>query len=325
MRAPEFWQAEQGGFSAVALSPLSWAYGFAATLRRSWVRSWCPPVPVICVGNVVVGGAGKTPVVLDIARRLQTRGRSVSFLSRGYGGSEPGPYRVDGDVDRVSRVGDEPLLLSRRAPTWVSRDRVNGARAASESADVIIMDDGFQNPSLIKACSLLVIDGHYGFGNGRLIPAGPLRESPRRALKRADGVVIMGNDEAGLSATISRTAPDLPQFRAKVIPGPEIKNLTDKPVTAFAGIGHPDKFFRTLAEAGCNVVSNRAFPDHHPYSLSDLERLRSLASGHESQLVTTEKDLVRIPNDQRQGIEVLTITLQWEDEAALDSLLNRLH
>jgi len=324
MKAPEFWRTGRGGLPAAALSPLGWVYGLAGKVRRSLSRPWQPPVPVICVGNLVAGGAGKTPVALDLAQRLQAIGTSVSFLSRGYGGSETGPRRVDGDVDRADQVGDEPLLLCRQAPTWVSQDRVRGAAAASDGADVIIMDDGYQNPSLIKACSLLVIDGQYGFGNGRLIPAGPLRETPGDALKRADGVIIIGEDEAGLVTFISRAFPDLPLLRTKIVPGPEIKNLTDKPLTAFAGIGQPDKFFRTLTDAGCNVVTSRSFPDHHPYSLTDLEHLKSLAKKNNSQLITTEKDSVRIPKDQSQDIEVLTITLQWEDEALLQSLLDRL-
>jgi len=324
MKAPEFWQPGQGGLSAVGLSPLSWVYGLAGKLRRSFSASRQPPVPIICVGNVVAGGAGKTPVALDLAQRLQAKGKSVSFLSRGYGGSETGPHRVDGDVDRADQVGDEPLLLCKRAPTWVSQNRVRGSEAASQGANVIIMDDGYQNPSLIKACSLLVIDGRYGFGNGRLIPAGPLRETPEEALKRADGVIIIGDDEAGLITFISEAFPDLPLLRTKIVPGPEINNLTDKKLTAFAGIGQPDKFFRTLVEAGCNVAASRSFPDHHPYSLTDLEHLKSLAVKNNSRLITTEKDSVRIPDGQRQGIEVLTITLQWEDEALLESLLDRL-
>jgi len=324
MKAPEFWQTGRGGLSAVGLSPLSWVYGLAGKVHRSFSKPWQPPVPVICIGNVVAGGAGKTPVALDLAQRLQANGTSVSFLSRGYGGSETGPHRVNGEVDRADKVGDEPLLLCRQAPTWVSRDRVRGAEAANQGADIIIMDDGYQNPSLIKACSLLVIDGRYGFGNGRLIPAGPLRETPEDALKRADGVIIIGDDEADLIAFVSGAFPDLPLLRTKIIPGSEINNLTNKPLTAFAGIGQPDKFFRTLTDAGCNVVSSRSFPDHHAYSLSDLGHLKSLAEKNNSLLITTEKDSVRIPKDQCQDIEVLTITLQWEDEALLQPLLDRL-
>jgi len=324
MRAPEFWKTGQGGASAILLSPPSWIYGLVGNLRRSLSKPWQPPVPVICVGNVVAGGAGKTPVALDLAGRLQANGKSVSFLSRGYGGSETGPHHVDGKMDRADQVGDEPLLLCRQASTWVSRDRVKGAEAASESTDVIIMDDGYQNPSLIKAGSFLVIDGRYGFGNGHLIPAGPLRESPQKALKRADGVIIMGNDEAGLAATISGMFPNLPLLHTKVIPGPEIDNLGSKQIIAFAGIGQPDKFFRTLVDAGCNVASTRPFPDHHSYSMTDMDHLKTLAAKNDGMLVTTEKDMVRIPKDQRSGIEVLTITLQWEDEVVLNSLLDRL-
>ncbi len=324
MKAPEFWQRRQGGLTAMVLSPLGGLYGLAGNLRRTFTTPWQPAVPVICIGNVVAGGAGKTPVAFEIARRLQGLGKSVSFLSRGYGGSETGPHKVDPEVDRADQVGDEPLLLSRCAPTWVSHDRVAGVKAASGDTDVIIMDDGYQNPSVAKACSLLVVDGRYGFGNGHLIPAGPLRESPERAVARADGVVIVGPDDAGVGEVVSGLSLTLPQLRATIVPGPEIEKLDGQKVTAFAGIGQPEKFFKTLTDAGCDVVSSRAYPDHHPYTLTDLDHLRSLAGDAESLLVTTEKDRVRIPPTQGDGIEVLTITLQWEDEAALNSLLNAL-
>ena len=324
MKAPDFWQRGQGGVTATLLSPLGCVYGLAGHLRRSVTTPRQPARPVICIGNVVAGGAGKTPVALDVARRLQGRGKSVVFLSRGYGGTETGPHRVDPEKNRADQVGDEPLLLSRQAPTWVARDRIAGVKAATPEGDVIIMDDGYQNPSLIKACSLLVVDGRYGFGNGHLIPAGPLRETPQSAVARANAVVIVGPDDAEVEATVSAYAPDLPLLRASVVPGPEVESLKGKKVTAFAGIGQPEKFFRTLTDAGCDVTRTRAFPDHHPYTLTDLDHLRSLAGEHKSLLVTTEKDWVRLPDGQRDGIEVLTITLQWEDEAALNSLLETL-
>ncbi len=324
MKSPEFWRRGQGGLAAVLLSPLGWAYGFAGRLRRMLSSPMSAPVPVICIGNVVAGGAGKTPVALDLATRLKTMGRRVSFLSRGYGGSERGPHLVNRNDDAAARVGDEPLLLSRIAPTWVARDRTEGARSAGSDNDVIIMDDGFQNPSLVKTCSLLVIDGHYGFGNGHLIPAGPLREAPAQALKRADGVIILGDDRADVALFVHAVRPGLPVLRAVIVPGAEIETLKNQDLTVFAGIGAPEKFFRTLKHGGCTVVSERAFPDHHPYTAADIKSLRSLANAPVSRLVTTEKDYVRIPDALQKDIEVLTITLQWEDEAALNSLLDQL-
>jgi len=324
MKAPEFWRTGQGGLLASVLSPLAWAYGRAASWRQSKVTPWRPSVPVICIGNAVVGGAGKTPVVLDLTARLIAKGKRVSLLSRGYGGAKKGPHHVNGQTDKADQVGDEPLLLCRRAPTWVSRDRVAGAKAASQGADVIVMDDGFQNPSLVKAASLLIIDGQYGFGNGHLIPAGPLREHPDSALSRASAVVFIGAEERGLVDRVSTAFPDLPLLHARVMPGPEIKQMAGKRITAFAGIAQPEKFYRTLLDAGCDVVSTRSFPDHHPYTAAALNSVKAMAKEMQSLLVTTEKDLVRIADDQRDGIEALTITLEWDDEAALNSLLDRL-
>jgi tetraacyldisaccharide 4'-kinase len=324
MKAPEFWQRDRHSLASAMMAPFGWAYGAAGILRQTFANPSQVSVPVICVGNVVAGGAGKTPVALNIASKLQIRDKAVCFLSRGYGGSEIGPHRVIGETDLAERVGDEPLLLSKQAPTWVARDRIKGAKAASQNADVIIMDDGYQNPSLIKNCSLLVVDGRYGFGNGRLMPAGPLRESVGRALARADGVVILGPDEAGIAAVILSDAPDVPVLNAQVIPGPEMKTVAGKKIIAFAGIGQPDKFFKTLSDGGCDLVSTHSFADHHPYTMGEIDRLRAESENNDSLLVTTEKDLVRIPAEQRHGIEVLTITLQWEDEAAMDALLDRL-
>jgi tetraacyldisaccharide 4'-kinase len=320
MKAPEFWSRGQGGLLAVLLSPIGLLYAAAGKLRRSFSTPWQSPVPVICVGNVVVGGAGKTPVALDIAGRLSGGGKSVSFLSRGYGGSEPGPHLVDTTVDQPSRVGDEPLLLSRIAPTWISRERVCGAKVAGADADIIIMDDGFQNPSIQKTCSLLVIDGTYGVGNGRCMPSGPLREPLSSALGRTDAVIIIGDDRAGIAVFIPN---DVVVLRASVIPGPELETFITKPIIAFAGIGQPQKFFDTLKNGGCSLTSSHAFADHHAYTSAEITRLKEEAERTGSRLVTTEKDLVRIAQDQRDGIDVLTITLQWEDTEALNGLLNK--
>jgi len=324
MKAPEFWMRGQGGLVAPLLSPFGQAFGLIGNMRCRLARPWRSPVPVLCVGNVVAGGAGKTPVALDLAARLQTMGRAVAFLSRGYGGTEIGPHRVDSTADTADRVGDEPLLLGRQATTWVARNRVAGARAASTHADIIVMDDGFQNPSLVKNASVLVVDGGYGIGNGYLLPAGPLREPLGHALYRTDCVVIVGEDRSEAGRMISAITPELPILRARIIPGAETNRLSGKKIIAFAGIGRPEKFYRTLSDAGCNLVATRCFADHHPYSTPEIARLKNLAADHNGVLVTTEKDMVRIPEDQRAGIEVLTITLQWDDEAPLTSLLERL-
>lgn len=323
MRAPEFWWAPGGGALATLLGPAAWAYRIAARFRAASVRPWRAGVPVLCVGNLVVGGAGKTPVAIDVAGRLAARGVAPHFLSRGYGGRLAGPIRVDPDRHGFAEVGDEPLLLARRGPTWVSRDRVAGCRAAvADGAEAIVMDDGFQNPSLAKDISLVVVDGGRGFGNGRGLPAGPLREGIASGLSRADAVVLMGDDEAAVVETIeAASAAGLPILRAHTVPGPELADLAGRSVVAFAGIGNPGKLFATLRGAGCRMQGEVAFPDHHPYSAADLAALRARARATAGLLVTTAKDAQRLPGETAGDVRVLTIGVEWEDEAALDTLL----
>ena len=316
MRAPDFWGARSPGLLSTALLPLAWAYAAGARLRFSLAPTRRASVPVICVGNLVAGGAGKTPVALSLGSRLMDRGRKVHFLTRGYGGREPGPLRVEPDRHGVAEVGDEALLLARCAPTWVSRRRPAGAAAAVEAgAEVIVMDDGFQNPSLAKDLSLVVVDGAYGFGNGRVMPAGPLREPLAVGLARSQGVVVIGEDSGLLPASTP------PVVRARIRPGPEAADLAGKSVLAFAGIGTPRKFFRTLEGIGCRLAGAHAFPDHHPYSAGDVDRLCRTARDLGAIPVTTEKDAVRLPPNAENDIQVLTITLEWEDEAVLDTIL----
>ncbi|MEE9209502.1 MAG: tetraacyldisaccharide 4'-kinase, partial [Kiloniellales bacterium] len=281
--------------------------------------------PVVCVGNLVAGGAGKTPVVLALVAALAARG-AVHCLSRGYGGSSPGPRRVDAARDSAVEVGDEALLLARAAPSWVARDRTAGARAAAAAgARVLVMDDGFQNPALAKDLSLVVVDGAYGFGNRRGMPAGPLRESVARGLARADAVVLLGRDELNLGAALARR---LPVLTAQLAPRPGSESLVGRKVLAFAGIGRPEKFFATLAGPegglGAELVETRAFPDHHPYSAAELRSLRARARSLDAILVTTEKDAVRLTPEQREGIETLAVAVAWDDPAALQALLDKL-
>jgi len=326
VRAPDFWDGQHRGLLPRLLAPLGWAYGAATRARLSAAAPWRAPVPVLCVGNLVAGGAGKTPVVLDLGARLMERGLAVHFLSRGYGGRQRGPVRVDPSRHDARAVGDEALLLAARAPTWVARGRADGAQAAvAAGAEVIIMDDGFQNPSVTKDICLLVADGAYGFGNGRVIPAGPLREPVDSGLARTDGLVLIGKDEVGVAARAAQgPRPAMPVLRARIAPGPEAAALAGKPVFAFAGIGRPAKFFATLAEIGCSVVARRAFSDHYPYEAADIEHILRDARAADAVPVTTAKDAVRLPLAMRAGIEVLTITVKWDDEAALDRILDPL-
>ena len=315
MRRPEFWDTPKRGWQTYLLSPAAALYGLGRMAHVACVSSGRVPVPMICVGNVTAGGAGKTPVALDLGARLQRRGHVTHFLSRGYGGRLPGPVRVMPNDHAAADVGDEPLLLAEVAPTWVAADRLAGARrAASEGAEVIVMDDGFQNPRLVKDLSLLVFDGAAGLGNGALLPAGPLRETLDGALRRAQAAVLMGEDHHHL---IERIGSHLPVFQASVIPNRPAPGNMDR-VVAFAGIARPRKFFDTLEAAGYQIADTASFPDHHPYSDTDLADLRTRAARLDAGLITTQKDLVRLSGSDRDGVSTLGVTLKWVDETGLD-------
>ena len=317
MRAPEFWHRPDAGAAAL-LSPLSYVWRAAGALRRGLTRPWRAPVPVVCVGNLVVGGAGKTPVALSLAANFGARGAVVHMLSRGYGGTLIGPVRVDPAAHSAREVGDEPLLLARATPTWVARDRAAGARAAvAAGAGLLVMDDGFQNPSLAKDISLLVVDGGYGFGNGRVVPAGPLREPVEDALARATAVVILGEDRCGI-ATALRDGP--PVLRARLrLDG--AGDLAGKRVLPFAGVGRPGKFYESLRELGCDIVAHWDFPNHHPYKPEEIMAVWDEARARDAIIVTTAKDFVRLPEDARTLVRAVEVTVDWADEAALARLL----
>lgn len=320
MRAPEFW-AEDGTLPML-LAPLGAGYDLAGRLRRSLISSAAVPVPVICVGNLVAGGAGKTPLVLALVAALGARGCQAHCLTRGYRGREGGPLRVDLGQHDARRVGDEALLLAKAAPTWVGSDRVAGARAAAAAgADAIVMDDGYQNPSLAKDLSFLAVDGAYGFGNARVIPAGPLRETLCSGLARADALVLFGDDRRGLESGLRESR--LPILHARLRPGPTGDRLAGRRVLAFAGIGRPEKFFESLESLGAELVERRAFPDHHPYTRAELEELLARAAVSDLQAVTTEKDAVRLPPALRDRIEVLGVSVAFREPATLETLLDR--
>lgn len=313
LQAPEFWS--RPGLVSDLLAPLGWAYGAVATARRRVAHPLRVGVPTICVGNVTAGGAGKTPVVLSLAALLRERGRQPHILSRGYGGSLRGPARVDPTKHSAGDVGDEPLLLAAAAPTWIGADRAASARAAiAAGADLLLLDDGFQNPALAYDLALIVIDGGYGFGNGRVMPAGPLREPVAAAVERASAAVVIGAGARHVALG------SLPVLGAQLVPvGAE--DLHGARVLAFAGIGRPAKFFATLRELGATVVETRSFPDHHVFAGFELASLATLAQTHRAVLVTTEKDQVRLPGDWRGKIRALKVELRWDDAAALDRLL----
>lgn len=319
MRPPGFWQT--GGLLSDALAPLG-AFTAALTARRVARPGWRAPIPVICVGNAVVGGTGKTPIVLDLAARLTARGIAVHCLTRGYGGAARGITRVDPRHHTSPEVGDEALLLADTAPTWAGADRAAAARAAvAAGAQALLMDDGLQNPTLEKTASLLVIDGATGFGNGRLLPAGPLREPVARAAARCRAAIMIGADQTGAAAALPA---NLPILQATLAPGPDMLAQAGRIVLAFAGIARPRKFFATLEQAGMVLAECRSFADHHSYTARELASLRFRAAALGAPLVTTWKDFVRIPPADRGGIMPLSARLTWEREAAVDALLSSL-
>lgn len=327
MRAPGFWgnPPDRPGWMAHMLAPLGWIWA-RVTARRVARAGARVGVPVICVGNLTVGGAGKTPTVTALAQRLAARGRGVHILSRGHGGGLTGPVRVDDRAHSAAEVGDEPLLLAPFAPVWVGRDRVACARAAvAAGAEVLLMDDGFQNPGLAKDLSLVVVDAGFGFGNGRVMPAGPLREPVAAGLARADLVLVIGPEAA--RAEFGATWPEvaaLPGLAGEVTPLATGMDWAGLRALAFAGIGRPEKFFATLRGLGAEVVAQRSFDDHEPYEGRMLARLEVEARARGAQLVTTEKDAVRLPVAFRPKVLVVPVRLERVDWAPLDAALERL-
>lgn len=291
MRAPAFWWRKEAGPAARLLAPLGALWGGIAA-RRMERAGEAASIPVICVGNPVAGGAGKTPAAIEIARLLILSGRRPVFLTRGYGGALRGPVRVDAAQHGAGEVGDEPLLLARVAPCVVAADRVKGAALAAGLGDVVVMDDGFQNPSLAKDMAFLVVDSEAGTGNGLCIPAGPLRAPLEAQLARADAVIVVGDGTAADRLAKRRRPPVL---RARLVPDAKAAgHLKGRRVLAFAGIGRPQKFAGTLKGLGADVVRLVEFPDHHVYSAADAQGLIEAARDEDLTLVTTEKDRARL-------------------------------
>jgi tetraacyldisaccharide 4'-kinase len=344
-REPSWWYAESPGLVSRLLEPAGTLWGRLAQRRLARGLTYRATVPVICIGNFTAGGTGKTPLALEVGRLVQAMGLKVAFLSRGYGGRLSGPHWVDAASGRSGDVGDEPLLLAAAHPTLVARDRAAGARAIAEGAfavDVIIMDDGLQNPGVAKDLSIAVVDGTRGIGNGRVIPAGPLRAPFAFQLTLVDAIVVNrgsaggGGESAGGASPANGFADRLrhdfegPVLDARISPSSAIDWLTGTPVVAFAGIGVPDRFFATLRALGAHLTGEIAFPDHHAYTPADAARLLDLARGHNAMLVTTEKDRVRLAGhagplaDLREAARALPVrmTLEARDEGRLVALID---
>ena len=318
MRAPAFWTIRHGRDAApmlrVLLTPLGWLYGASVARRLARTVPLKLPIPVISIGNISVGGTGKTPLAHMIRAEVSKMlGGPVAILSRGYGGIVEGPVQVDFKRHSAAEVGDEPLMLAADGPVIVSRDRgAGGQLAVTLGMRAIILDDGHQNTALVKDLSIVVVDGHTGFGNGHLVPAGPLREPAKKGLARADVVIIMG-------AVSDDARDDLADYHGPVLSADLVPTATDisGKVLGFCGIGRPDKFDMTLRGLGLDVVDMYPFPDHHPYNLADLERLTRAAQDNDAILVTTQKDYVRLPTDFAKDVRVIHVTAQLADQGAL--------
>ncbi len=320
MKTPDFWK--KSSFVSSLLLPLAGLYYLGSKIRPIFVKPQSIALPVLCVGNLTAGGAGKTPTVVALIKMLHDLGVKPHVLSRGYKAKLPGPLLVDLESHGSDDVGDEPLLLARHAPVWIGKDRVASAKKAlSAGASFLIMDDGFQNPSLSKDRSLLVVDGAYGFGNMRLLPSGPLREPLSLGLERSDALLMIGEPSA---LTIASTA-DKKIFKANIVAQDESRQrLQNQKVVAFAGIGLPEKFRRTLQESGADIEAFHAFADHHSFSDNELALLETEAKSSNALLVTTEKDWVRLPKRFQGTVHQLPIELVFEDDAEIGTWLEEL-
>ncbi len=325
MRAPDFWHRSPNALDwrARLLMPLGALYAALTAYRVRQPARYHPPRPVICIGNLNAGGTGKTPTTIALAQMLLDMGQSPHIVSLGYGGKRLGPHLVSSN-DAASDVGDEPLLLSAFAKTWIAKDRALGIKAACDAgASHILMDDGFQNPSVEKSLSIVVVDAQKGFGNGLCLPAGPLREPVHVGLKRADFVLSIGGDAQQKQFEAS-TQLNIPRLRGHLEPLQTGLDFDKIRCIAFAGIAHPEKFFGTLRKLGAEIVRAEALSDHQTLTPALMKRLESDAMMQDAQLVTTEKDAVRLPIGFRQKVVTLPVRLVFEQDASLRAALTAL-
>ena len=327
LETPTWWYRNKGALAA-ALAPVGRLYGGIAERRFARTEPYRSRLPVICIGNFTAGGGGKTPTAIAVAALLAELGAKPAFLTRGYGGASKGPVQVAKGQSALE-VGDEPLLLAEAAPTFVSADRPAGAKAIEATeAGAIVMDDGFQNPSLAKDLSLVVVDAGCGLGNGLIMPAGPLRAPLEAQMARADALIVIGDGGKASAVIKAFEAQAKPVLKARMVPRQDKRWLGVLPVIGFAGIARPEKFFATLRNNGARLIDTRSFPDHHRYRERDARRLLDAATERNAMLVTTEKDFVRLPDGEDSALGELkhrcrpfTIAVEFADDAAVKELL----